>query len=118
MSKINDKDHAAETSRKREETTTAKRKQRRAKKYYEVQRIVDVAVLPDGTRKFLVHWKGWSSRFDTWVPQEHLKCDKLIKAFDAEALKRKRLKPLQIAVKWFFHPKRRTKEDEIVESEI
>lgn len=35
----------------------------------------------DGTREFLVHWKRWSSNYDTWEPEEHLSCPDLIEKF-------------------------------------
>lgn len=55
-------------------------------KEYEVYRILDVAV-KKGKREFLVHWKGWSSRHNTWEPEENLSCDDLIAKFDKDNAK-------------------------------
>jgi len=70
-------------------------------KEYEVQRILDVTVKKNGKREFLVHWKGWSSRFDTWEPEENLNCDELIKAFDQklDKIKASSQKELRLAPK-------------------
>lgn len=35
----------------------------------------------DGTREYLVHWKRWSSNYDTWEPEEHLSCPEVIAKF-------------------------------------
>lgn len=34
-----------------------------------------------GTREFLVHWKKWSSAYDSWEPEENLNCQDLIEKF-------------------------------------
>lgn len=61
-----------------------------ADKEYEVLRILDVNVKKNGKREFLVHWKGWSSRFNTWEPEENLSCDDLIAKFDKDSEKNSR----------------------------
>lgn len=70
-------------------------------KEYEVARILEVSVKKNGNREFLVHWKGWSSRFDSWEPEENLCCDDLIAKFDKELSKAKSSsqKELRIAPK-------------------
>lgn len=74
-------------------------------KEYEVQRIIDVRKKKNGTREFLVHWKGWSSRFDSWEPEDNLNCDDLIQAFDSKLSKAKNTsqKDLRIAPKATKH---------------
>lgn len=56
---------------------------------YEVERIINARKTNGGKREFLVKWKGWTSRYNSWEPQEHLHCDELIKKFDSETLTRK-----------------------------
>lgn len=48
---------------------------------YEVERIVEMRMKKDGTREFLVHWKRWSSDYDTWEPEKNLSCPDLIEKF-------------------------------------
>jgi Chromo (CHRromatin Organisation MOdifier) domain len=48
---------------------------------YEVDRIVEVRTKKDGTREFLVKWKRWSSKYDTWEPEANLSCPDLIEKF-------------------------------------
>jgi Chromo (CHRromatin Organisation MOdifier) domain len=48
---------------------------------YEVERIVDLNQKKGGKREFLVHWKGFSSREDTWEPEDNLNCKDLIKKY-------------------------------------
>lgn len=74
-------------------------------KEYEVQRILDVRKKKNGTREFLVHWKGWSSRFDSWEPEDNLNCNDLIEDFDSKLSKAKNStqKELRIAPKATKH---------------
>lgn len=46
-----------------------------------MDKIVDVRNKKDGTREFRVHWKRWSSNYDTWEPEENLSCAELIEKF-------------------------------------
>lgn len=48
---------------------------------WEVEKIIDVRFHRDKSREFLIRWKGYSSKSDTWEPEEHLNCDDLIKKF-------------------------------------
>ncbi|CAG9561238.1 unnamed protein product [Danaus chrysippus] len=48
---------------------------------YEVERILEVHHKKNGSREFLIHWKGWSSKFDSWEPEANLNCPELIKRF-------------------------------------
>ncbi|OWR53890.1 hypothetical protein KGM_213507 [Danaus plexippus plexippus] len=48
---------------------------------YEVERILEVHHKKNGSRDFLIHWKGWSSKFDSWEPEANLNCPDLIKRF-------------------------------------
>ena len=35
----------------------------------------------NSNREFLVHWKRWSSDYDTWEPEKNLSCPDLIEKF-------------------------------------
>ncbi|XP_045766671.1 chromobox protein homolog 5-like [Maniola jurtina] len=48
---------------------------------YEVDRILEVHHKKNGERSFLIHWKGWSNKFDSWEPESNLNCPELIKRF-------------------------------------
>lgn len=48
---------------------------------YEVDKIVELRKRKDGTREFRVHWKRWSSDYDTWEPEANLSCPEKIEAF-------------------------------------
>ncbi|KAM3966273.1 chromobox protein homolog 3 isoform 1-T1 [Aphomia sociella] len=48
---------------------------------YEVERILEVHHKKNGKREFLIHWKGWSTKFDSWEPESNLNCPELIKKF-------------------------------------
>lgn len=48
---------------------------------YEVDRILEVHHKKNGKREFLIHWKGWSTKFDSWEPENNLNCPDLIKRF-------------------------------------
>ncbi|GBP19809.1 Chromobox protein homolog 5 [Eumeta japonica] len=48
---------------------------------YEVERILEVHHKKNGKREFLIHWKGWSNRYDSWEPENNLNCPELINKF-------------------------------------
>uniref|UniRef100_A0A8D9AJ80 Chromodomain Y-like protein n=1 Tax=Cacopsylla melanoneura TaxID=428564 RepID=A0A8D9AJ80_9HEMI len=48
---------------------------------YEVERIIEVHNGKHG-KEYLVRWKGFTSKDDTWEPEEHLTCPDLIKQFN------------------------------------
>lgn len=50
-------------------------------KEYEVERIIEVHHRRNGQREFLVRWKGFKPKDDTWEPEEHLNCQDLIDKF-------------------------------------
>ncbi|CAO1432564.1 unnamed protein product [Diamesa serratosioi] len=51
---------------------------------YEVDKLVEVRKKRDGSREFLVRWKKWSSKYDTWEPENNLSCPELIEKFMAQ----------------------------------
>lgn len=46
-----------------------------------MERILDVHYNKNNKREFLIRWKGFSSRCDSWEPEENLNCDDLIQKF-------------------------------------
>lgn len=47
----------------------------------QVSKIMDYVELKDGTRQFLVRWKGFSAKQNTWEPEANLQCPDLIQKF-------------------------------------
>ncbi|XP_053695319.1 cylicin-1 [Sabethes cyaneus] len=58
-------------------------------KEYEVEKIIDVHFKRDGKREYLVRWKGFSSKDDTWEPADNLNCAHLIEKFNEKLDKSK-----------------------------
>ncbi|XP_058799952.1 myb-like protein X [Phymastichus coffea] len=56
---------------------------------YEVARIIEVYFKKDKSREFLIRWKGFSAKEDTWEPEEHLNCPELINKFMEKLKKQK-----------------------------
>ena len=55
-----------------EEEEQPQRKRRLEKNEYHVERIVGVRS-NGGELQYLIKWKGWQSKFNTWEPLQHLK---------------------------------------------
>lgn len=51
---------------------------------WEVEKIIDVQYHRDNTRDFLIRWKGYSSKSDSWEPEKNLDCKDLIEKFTAK----------------------------------
>lgn len=62
-------------------TPTKKPKSESESGEWEVSKIVDDVLLKDGTRQFLVRWKGFSNKENTWEPEANLNCPELIKKY-------------------------------------
>ncbi|XP_072748513.1 uncharacterized protein [Anoplolepis gracilipes] len=50
-------------------------------KEFEVEKIIEVRFKKNGTREFLIRWKGFSPADDTWEPEKNLNCSELIAKF-------------------------------------
>lgn len=48
---------------------------------YEVDKVMEVHFKKNGSREFLIHWKGFSHKEDTWEPEKNLNCPDLIEKF-------------------------------------
>ncbi|PNF43254.1 hypothetical protein B7P43_G14899 [Cryptotermes secundus] len=48
---------------------------------YEVDKVMEVHFKKNGSREFLIHWKGFSHKDDTWEPEKNLNCPDLIEKF-------------------------------------
>lgn len=67
---------------------------------YEVDRILDVYIHRNNKREFLIRWKGYSSKSDSWEPEENLDCADLIVKFmekveQMKNLNEKELRPVR-----------------------
>lgn len=67
---------------------------------YEVERILDVYVHRDNKRDFLIRWKGYSSKSDSWEPEDNLDCTELIEKFmnkvdELKKVSQKELRPVR-----------------------
>lgn len=56
---------------------------------YEVEKIIEVHFKRNGQRDYLVRWKGFTAKDDTWEPEEHLHCKDLIAKFNEKLDKSK-----------------------------
>ncbi|XP_035444616.2 chromobox protein homolog 1-like isoform X3 [Spodoptera frugiperda] len=100
INKYNDEKENSKTKESKAEKKNNKRKAKKAPKTpakrakhdlddsnadenaeYEVDRILEVRHKKNGQREFFIHWKGWSSKFDSWEPEDNLNCPELIKKF-------------------------------------
>lgn len=52
---------------------------------WEVEKIIDVEYNEDGTKKFLIRWKGCDLSQDTWEPEDNVNSPDLIEAFMSKA---------------------------------
>ena len=53
---------------------------------YYVEKIVDVKV-KNGVKNYLVKWKGYDEKDNSWEPENGLQCDELIAQFEEERSK-------------------------------
>lgn len=50
-------------------------------KEFEVEKIIEVRFKKNGTKEFLIRWKGFGTADDTWEPEKNLNCSELISKF-------------------------------------
>lgn len=48
---------------------------------FQVLKIIDVRYTKSDKREFLIRWKNYSPKQDSWEPEENLSCDELISKF-------------------------------------
>ncbi|XP_044761418.1 probable chromo domain-containing protein LHP1 [Coccinella septempunctata] len=65
---------------------------------FEVVRILDVHFKRDGKREFLVAWKGFSQKYDSWEPEENMNCKDLIEKFLKKCNQAKEANPKELRV--------------------
>ena len=51
---------------------------------YSVEKIVDKRLSSDGDIEYLLKWKGFSAKYNTWEPKENLFCDDIIENFEKD----------------------------------
>lgn len=63
----------------------------------QVEKVLDVYIHRNNKREFLIRWKGYSSKSDSWEPEENLDCKDLIDRFmeKVDQLKNVSLKELR-----------------------
>jgi len=60
---------------------------------YAVEKILEKRISGNGRPVYLVKWKGYSSSDNTWEPESHVaNCQDLVKAFEAEEAKKKKIR--------------------------
>lgn len=67
--------------------------------YIQVDRILEVHYKRDGTREFLVSWKGYKSADNSWEPEENMTCPDLIAKFMQKVEKAKSASPRELREK-------------------
>ena len=50
--------------------------------YDEIEKIVDKRVDSDGKVEYLVKWKGYDDKENTWEPVENIEADAMIEEFE------------------------------------
>jgi len=58
---------------------------------YIVEKIVDKRKGKNGAAEYLVKWKGWSEKSNTWEPAKNIKCTDMIEAFEKDHLDMERM---------------------------
>lgn len=66
---------------------------------WEVRRVMDVHYCQNGTREFLIRWKGYNGADDTWEPEAHLSCGDLIEKYMAKIEQAKISEPKELRIK-------------------
>lgn len=62
--------------------------------FFQVERIVDKRKNKKGKWEYLIRWKGYGSKEDTWEPEHHLlHCEEFIDQFNSLRLQERRSKP-------------------------
>ncbi|XP_039276718.1 heterochromatin protein 1-like [Nilaparvata lugens] len=82
-----------------------KRKKSKPSKEYEVEKLIKSRVFK-GKTEYLVRWKGYSPRSDSWEPAKNLSCDALIEKLSDEPAPKKK----KTSIKPKKSPKKKKKE--------
>ncbi|XP_063244548.1 chromobox protein homolog 5-like isoform X2 [Bacillus rossius redtenbacheri] len=83
------KEKDAKKKKIREESSDSDDNNDSGESVYEVQKIMEVRFKKNGKKEFLIHWKGFQHKHDSWEPEEHLSCPELIKDILEKAEKAK-----------------------------
>ncbi|CAG9853551.1 unnamed protein product [Phyllotreta striolata] len=51
---------------------------------YIVEKIIDCRINEHGVKEYLLKWKGYDDKDNTWEPEENLDCPNYIKEYEAE----------------------------------
>jgi len=87
--KAADSSFSKKTKNESEESSDSDEEEGGESKEYEVDKVMEVHFKKNGSREFLIHWKGFSHKDDTWEPEKNLNCADLIEKFMAKVDKAK-----------------------------
>ena len=59
---------------------------------FAVEKIIEKHLSPDGNVQYLIKWKGYDEKDNSWEPIENLHCDDLIEEFEKNQIKHSSLK--------------------------
>jgi len=77
-----EKSKKSRTSKKQTENDEHNNKdEKESTKEFEVDKIIEVHFKKNGTKEFLIRWKGFVQADDTWEPEKNLNCPELISKF-------------------------------------
>ena len=85
---------------------------------YEVETLLDMRETADGTREFLIKWKGWGPSWNNWEPEEHILDRRLLRKFNTK--KKRLMEPasLENADDFTMHSKRRCAKQAAVQARV
>ena len=49
---------------------------------YEVETVLEMRTTDDARREFLIKWKGWSSKWNSWEPEVHILDKRVLRKFN------------------------------------
>jgi len=82
LAKTDKSKRSRSTSKKQTENDEQNNKdEKKTAKEFEVEKIIEVHFKKNGTKEFLIRWKGFGAADDTWEPEKNLNCQELIAKF-------------------------------------
>lgn len=72
---------ATKAKPKAKPATKAAKKQTVEEQDWEVEKIIDIQYNEDGTKNYLIRWKGCDASQDTWEPEDNVDSPELVEAF-------------------------------------
>ena len=68
----------------------SKKKNTHIRQQYDVDKVLGMRTTSKGEKEYLVHWKGYDSKHDTWEPRRNMndRCLLLVESLEEEIIKR------------------------------